>query len=208
MKKVVGTSFAVQNPPWVVSVSAGDTGHQLCWPSEDHKVLLDTNISLEKALKTKLGTVAQTAQCGELKRAALLAAHDCGHSLIAWVEVPSPQLYDAYGLPIKSVGSPYQPAFVGMISDVAFKEFKILFDEGHYSASYRIAQLFLLHLFSFLLDGIETFWEEVATERLARLWALILSAFRHQLRCGLFVKCLSTPLRLTRRSIHPIEEAA
>ena len=146
----------------------------------------------------------------EFNRQALLAVYDCTfvNTVFDLSESQGPQLYDAYGVLIPR--QPRLPACeIGEFRDfegpLRIDVFSSLLAQ---SSSYTLAQLLLLHLFSFLIDGVANFWKQVVRAREALQFTLVLIALRHQLKCGFLVRSLHTPLRFSRRSIHPIATAA
>jgi hypothetical protein len=162
-------------------------------------------------LQTKLLNLSQEVRSPEFNRQALLALYDCtslGGQVFDLAEPEGPQLYDAYGVPIprQSLITAYEVAQFNNLDDpFGLDVFSSLVAQSN---NYNFARLLLLHFFSFLIDRVANYWNQVEKAREALRYTLVLIALRCQLKCGFVVRSLHTPLRLSRRSIHPIETAA
>ncbi len=77
---------------------------------------------------------------------------------------------------------------------------------GPFSRGVQYSRLVLFHIISSLIDKWVDFWNNFAEARLS--WQSLTAAFREFLNRNLRFKPLFIPLRLTPRSLHPIESAA
>lgn len=200
------SGITLENPPWVDC--QGDEA------AASPTVVIIDSFAFTKVLQTKLLTLSQEVRSPEFNRQALLAVYDCTSLNTNTQQVfdlstrVGPQLYDAYGVPI-----PRQP-ILPPCGTVHFTDLAWSFDLDVFgtlaapSNSYILAQLLLLHLVSFLIDEIAAYWKQIVRAREVFRFALVLIALRHQHKCGFLVRSFHTPLRFSRRSIHPIASAA
>lgn len=195
--------IVLENPPWTYyEVDAADI--------TPTAVTVDS-FAFTTFLQTKLLNLSEEVRSPEFNRQALLAVYDCtslGGHVFDLTEPEGPQLYDAYGVPIPRhpVITAYEVAHFSDLDDsFVIDVFSSLVAQSN---SYNLAQLLLLHFFSFLIDRVANYWNQVEKAREALRYTLVLIALRCQIKRGFVVRSLHTPLRLSRRSIHPIETAA
>ncbi len=184
----------VGNPPWVNRSE----------PDESNCFTVTTNWDLQftDLLREKLVSI-DTSQSIELRRQVLLAAHDCGHQQIKWLDFDDlelkPLLYDAYGAPT-SFRSFHE---IGHIVNHLTVE-QVEFLQSPEALHFR--KWLLLNLVFDLIDRVVDYWNDVALTR--RAWRSVSRAFRRLLESALQFKPFHTPLRLFPSSIHPIDSAA
>ena len=195
------SGIRLEDPPWI------NFERNAARASEPNVVFIDASV-FTNVLQTKLLTLSQEIRSPEFNRQALLAMY--GASVDVQVfdlsEPVRAQLYDAYGVPIpcQSLLTVCDRAELGVLEGPHVMDgFCCLIARSN---SYTLAQLLLLHLFSFLIDEVANYWKEVEKVRESFRFTLVLVALRRQLKCGFLVRSLHTPLRCSRQSIHPIPQ--
>jgi hypothetical protein len=199
---VFSNAIRLRNPPWVDCQSDTSTRAQ---------ILIIDSLDFTTVLQTKLRNLSQAARSPQFNRQVLLAVYECK-------SVNTQGLCSSDSLNLE----PYQGTGISiprhLLQSTAFKiqqfgnaewldgldAFSDLVAE---SGDFIFAQLLLLHFFAFLAEQIADYWRLVVREKEALSFIRVLTAFRHQLRCGFLIRFFHRPLRFSRQSIHPIASA-
>ncbi len=184
----LSNGITLENPPW--SDCQGDAA------SIVPTVVIVDSFAVTNVLQTKLLHLSQEVRSPEFSRQALLAVYDCtsvNTQVFDLSEPVGPHLYDAYGVPIprQRLLTSYDIAqFSDLEGSFGIDVFSSLVAQSN---SYNLAQLLLLHFFSFLIDEVANYWKQVVTAREALRFTLVLIALRRQRKCGF--RSVSTILR-------------
>lgn len=188
----------ITDPPWV---------HCHVAPTDSYSVPKIT-LRLTNLLQTKLRRLSQQVRSPEFSRQVLLSIYRTSIKRHRYY-LPAPfdsQLYDGYRVPSAYKAVSHHIAELSHLEGShrisAFSTFVAQ------SETYTLAELLMLHLFSFVIDEVANYWKQVVSAREAHQFSLVLIALRDQLKCGFLVRSLHTPLRFSRQSIHPIATVA
>jgi hypothetical protein len=168
---------------------------------------------MQEVLRTKLRTLQRKTKSPELNRQLLLAVHE---------RLPRIDFHPTSLIPFTCSSGSYRAGTLishlveidfssamdgirpGYRQNIVYPGLKLEF--SNFSSAYEFGKALLLHVYSFLLDAIADYWNEVALAQ--RAWRSFSGAFRQFLESALQFKPLHTPLRLFPNSIHPIGSAA
>jgi hypothetical protein len=188
-----------ENPPWTyesatVRVNAAGSG-----------VISNTSLNAEECwggwfahtLLNKIESI-DTSQSSELNRQVLLARYDSDLRLRA----------AQHELIESTLWSPLTVSDTNLFLVAPPIPLRNPFQELFRARSFQYAHVILLSFFCNLIDRIADYFNQCAQAWALRKFALVLLAFRQQIKSGLVFKSRNRPLSLFRNSLHPIGQAA